>query len=107
MAFAAIHNSSESKAHRVKALVLLLMFTLMLPISPVWASGESSSTAVSSTATAGEASSVQLENGEKKNDLTGFFTIGAIINVLFLGAFLLWARKESQKGKKQKAAGRK
>jgi hypothetical protein len=41
-------------------------------------------------------------DGERKNDLGGFFTIGAIINILFLGAFLYWARKESQKGKQAK-----
>lgn len=38
----------------------------------------------------------------KKNDLGGFFTVGAIINILFLGGFIYWARKESQKGKQKK-----
>jgi hypothetical protein len=106
MAFTATHDSSETKAYRVKALALLLIFALMLPISPIWASSEPASATVTSAVAAGEVASTQLENSNKKNDLTGFFTIGAIINVLFLGGFLLWARKESQKGKKKKAGAK-
>jgi len=98
MAFTATRDSSETKAHRVKALALLLIFALMLPISPIWASSEPSTTQAVSATTPGEAT----ESASKKNDLMGFFAIGAIINVLFFGSFILWARKESQKSKKRK-----
>jgi len=106
MAFTAIRNPSETQAYGVKALAFLLMLALMLSMAPVWASSEPTPTMVSSAAAAGEASSTQPESAGKKNDLAGFFTIGAIINVLFLGAFLLWARKESQKGKKKKTGAK-
>jgi len=106
MASTATHDSSEIKAPIVKALALLLIFALMLLLSPIWASSDSASATVASAVAAGEIPSAQPESTGKKNDLTGFFTIGAIINVLFLGAFLLWARKESQKGKKKKTGAK-
>jgi hypothetical protein len=88
--------SSVLKSRGIKALTLFFMLTLSIPALPVQASSEASTPAVASISKPGET----IKNESKKKDLTGFFAIGAVINILFFGAFLVWARKESQKRKK-------
>ena len=92
--------------HTTKTVALLLLITLFSTPPTLWAdegavpAGQQATTEYTQPA-AGSPTTSTPEN-DRKNNLGGFFTIGAIINILFLGAFIFWARKESQKSKQKK-----
>lgn len=104
------HPENSFFAYRVY-MPLFLILTLILASPLAWPGSEGmDGQPTASTPTrdapglqAAPATQQATASMEKKKDLTGFFAIGAIINILFFGAFIYWARKESQKSKKRKA----
>lgn len=102
MASPVTRHPSKIKYQPLRALALLLMLTLWIPSLPVQAGDEPSPPAVVNVAATGDTA----EGRGEKGDLMNFFAIGAVINILFFAAFLVWARKESQKSKKGKTGAK-